>query len=283
MNLREYDLPGGATQERGTTGGASAGRDDRMSRKHLAIAALACGAFTATLGATQGAEREALWKIVHGLCVMNEIEAHSPAPCTEVDLASGEDAGSAVLKDIAGKTQYLLVPTRRLRGIEDPLVGTAALPNYWRAAWAARELVSQRVQKELPRDAVGMAINAAGSRSQDQLHIHIDCIRPDVRKALLSQAAEISTQWADLPVNLAGHSYRARRIDGAEPEPDPFRLLSEDAHALGAAMREETLAVIGEKRQDGKDGFILLAAHAAAGGRAHAEDLLDHSCALANE
>lgn len=268
--------------------GASVGRGNRMSHRtapgrRLAIAALACGAVPAVLATAQAANREALWKIVHGLCVMNEIEAHSPAPCTKVDLASGEDAGSAVLKDIMGKTQYLLIPTRRLTGIEDPLIGTAALPNYWRAAWDARGLVSQRVQKDLPRDAVGMAINAAGSRSQDQLHIHIDCIRPDVRKALLSQAAAISTHWADLPVPLAGHSYRARRIDGAEPEPDPFRLLSEDAHALGAPMREETLAVIGERRRDGMDGFVLLAAHAAPGGRAHAEDLLDHSCALANE
>jgi hypothetical protein len=42
-------------------------------------------------------------------------------------------------------------------------------------------------------------------------------------------------------------------------------------------MREETLAVIGEKRQNGKEGFILLAA---AGRRA---DLLDHTCALAAE
>ena len=57
------------------------------------------------------------------------------------------------------KTQFLLIPTRRLAGIEDPLVGTAALPNYWRVAWAARGWVFQRAQKELPRDAIGMAIN----------------------------------------------------------------------------------------------------------------------------
>jgi CDP-diacylglycerol pyrophosphatase len=243
-----------------------------------AILAVACAVVLAVIGVAQAGDREALWKIVHELCVVHEIEIQSPAPCTEVDLTGGEEAGSAILKDISGKTQYLLVPTRRLIGIEDPLVGTPALPNYWRAAWAARRLVSQRAQKELPRNAIGMAINAAGSRSQDQLHIHIDCIRPDVRKAPLDPADEITTEWADLPVDLAGRTYRARRIDGAEPEPDPFVLLAKDAQALGVPMRDETLAVVGESRQDGKDGFILLAA---AGGRAHAEDLLDHSCALA--
>jgi hypothetical protein len=35
-------------------------------------------------------------------------------------------------------------------------------------------------------------------------------------------------------VDLAGRAYRARRIEGAEPEPDPFLLLTEDSHALGA-------------------------------------------------
>jgi hypothetical protein len=36
--------------------------------------------------------------------------------------------------------------------------------------------------------------------------------------------------------------------------------LAEDAHALGALMRDETLAVLGKKCHDGKDAFILLAA-----------------------
>jgi CDP-diacylglycerol pyrophosphatase len=46
-------------------------------------------------------------------------------------------------------------------------------------------------------------------------------------------------------------------------------------------MRDETLAVIGARRPDGKEGFVLLSYRAVAGGRAHAEDLLDHACALA--
>ena len=233
--------------------------------------------------AARAADRDALWKIVHGQCILHKVETGNPAPCTAVDLAGGEEAGSAVLKDLNGKTQFLLIPTRRLTGIEDPLVGTAALPNYWRDAWAARGFVSLRAQNELPRDAIGMAINAANSRSQDQLHIHIDCLRPDVRNALLARIEEITPKWAVLPVDLAGRVYRARWTDGAWPEPDPFILLADDAHALGAPMRDETLAVIGARRRDGKKGFILLAYRAVEGGRAHAEDLLDHSCALAGQ
>ncbi len=246
---------------------------------------LAIFLFAGTIGlgrwAAEAADRDALWTIVHGLCVLNKERADNPAPCASVDLIDGEESGSAVLKDLIGKTQFLLIPTRRLPGIEDPLVGTSVLPNYWRDAWAARKLVSLRAQKDLPRSAIGMAINAANARSQDQLHIHVDCVRADVRNALWARLPEIGASWTDLPVALAGHAYRARWIDGASPEPDPFILLAEDARASGVAMGEETLAVVGAERQDGKEGFILLARHAREGGRAHAEDLLDHGCALA--
>ena len=246
-----------------------------------ALAALICTLAIGAIGVTLASYRDALWHVVHGLCVLHKVEYDNPAPCAAVNLASGEESGSAILKDLISKTQFLLIPTRRLVGIEDPLVGTTVLPNYWRDAWAARGLISLRAHKEVPRDAVGMAINAAGSRGQDQLHIHIDCIRPDVRDALLARMAEITTKWADLPVNLAGHVYRARWIDGAEPKPDPFILLADDARALGAPMRDETLAVIGARRPDGKEGFVLLSYRAVGSGRAHAEDLLDHACALA--
>lgn len=242
-------------------------------------AALGLLAGIAAIGIARGAEREALWTIVR-LCILDEKVTHMAAPCTTVDLSGGEGAGSVVLKDIVGKTQFLLIPTHRVTGIEDPQLVRASAPNYWRAAWAARGLIFERAGKQLPRDAIGMAINGAGSRSQDQLHIHIDCIRQDVRAALRARSAGITAHWTDLPVVLAGRHYRARRITGDEPEPDPFALLAEDAQAAGAPMREETLAVIGAQLENGKDGFILLAERKA-GGRGHSEDLLDHACALA--
>jgi len=95
-----------------------------------AVAALICGLAIASVGVGRAADREALWKIVHDQCILHKVETDNPAPCAAVNVAAGEEAGSAVLKDLNGKTQFLLIPTRRLTGIEDPLVGTAALPNY---------------------------------------------------------------------------------------------------------------------------------------------------------
>ncbi len=247
-------------------------------RRWVVIAALACSlAAAGTVGAA--IDREALWMVVNELCVADENSNHDPAPCTKVNLAEGRDAGWAILKDPTANTQFLLVPTRRLTGIEAPLIGTSELPNYWRAAWSAEGLVSESAHKELPRNAIGMAINAANARTQDQLHIHIDCIRPDVREALSNQATKITTRWANF--DFGGHTYRARRIDGTEPEPDPFALLADDARERNEPMGDETLAVIAAQLDDENEGFILLSDHSATPGRAHAEDLLDHTCALA--
>ena len=36
----------------------------------------------------------------------------------------------------------------------------------------------------MPRDDISLAVNSVYGRSQNQLHIHIDCVRSDVRNAL---------------------------------------------------------------------------------------------------
>jgi CDP-diacylglycerol pyrophosphatase len=66
------------------------------------------------------ADSDALWRIVHDQCVPNERLNDDPAPCALVDLSGGEDRGFAVLKDIDGATQFLLIPTEHIIGIESP-------------------------------------------------------------------------------------------------------------------------------------------------------------------
>ncbi len=231
--------------------------------------ALAAGA----IAFVRGVDHDALWKIAHGECVPHEEAAHDPAPCALVDLTGGEDAGFVVLKDIVGRTHYLLIPTLKISGVEDPRIGAGALPNYWRAAWAARGFVEARAGRALPDDALAMAINAPRWRSQEQLHIHIDCLSPDARRALADHGAEIGEAWSDLPFDLAGQTFRGRRLVGETPSPDPFASLRADAAAQGAPMAEETLAVAGAPG----GGFILLARRGADGQRAHAEDVLDRA------
>jgi CDP-diacylglycerol pyrophosphatase len=44
-----------------------------------------------------------------------------PAPCALVDLRERDAKGYVVLKDLVGATQYLLIPTARVSGIESAL------------------------------------------------------------------------------------------------------------------------------------------------------------------
>ncbi len=259
--------------------GATSRTRRRPRMRRVLVAALVCALSIPVVALAAALDRDALWKVVHRLCVPNKTHFQLPLPCSVVDLQNGEERGWAILNFFVGRTQFLVVPTRRITGIEDPLVGSEALPNYWQAAWAARDLVARNLGKTaLPRDDIGMAINGAGKRGQDQLHIHVDCIRADVRMALNRRISEIGDKWGDF--RLLGHRYRARRVFGEEPKPDPFQLLAEDKQS--SPLRDNSLAVFGASSSSGKPGFIVLAERAP-NGKARAEDLLDHSCAVAEQ
>jgi CDP-diacylglycerol pyrophosphatase len=234
----------------------------------------------------RAADPSVLWKIVHGQCAPHEQAANDPAPCALVDLAQGAEKGFAVLKDINGVAQYLLIPTARIGGIEDPAILAPGETNYWSAAWDGRHFVEERLHKSLPRDALSLAINSSVGRTQDQLHIHIDCVRPDVRQTLNANLDKIIGTWTPFPFSLAGNAYRSIRIDQATLDGiDPFRLLADTEPAAKAEMGMHTLVVVGATFPDNRAGFVLLDDHAdlPAGDRASGEMLQDHTCAVAGK
>ena len=257
-----------------------------MSLRGTVPAILCAGVLVAGLAAVlaaRAADPDALWKIVHGKCVPDQRLNNNPAPCTAVSLVGGEAQGHAILKDIRGATQFLLIPTSRLGGIESPGLLAADAPNYFAAAWAARSAMEAVLQHPLPREDVGLVINSPQARSQDQLHIHIDCLSPSVVAALRAEVAAIGPAWAKLPAPLAGHPYRARWLaDDALADTNPFKLLAADVGA--AAMPQQTLMVAGATAADGQPGFVLLADQVdpATGDRAGGEELQDHDCAVAH-
>jgi CDP-diacylglycerol pyrophosphatase len=247
----------------------------------LFIPVVAAAALAVFLSLALSKDRNVLWTITHDKCVADEIQNNDPAPCAVVDLSAGEADGYVLLKDIRGIAQYLLIPTRRISGIEAPEILDPDLPNYWAAAWSHRDLLGERLGHEVAWDMIGLAINSQAARSQDQLHIHIDCLRPDVRDALTAHAAEIGPNWTKLSFDLAGKYYYARRLAAADlATQDPFKLLAEGVAGAHDAMSKQTLAVIGVTSPT--TDFVLLAAPGAGdAAAAHSEDVLDHSCAVA--
>ncbi|MXS48977.1 CDP-diacylglycerol diphosphatase, partial [Escherichia coli] len=153
-----------------------------------------------------GEESDTLRKIVLEQCLPNQQENQNPSPCAEVK----PNAGYVVLKDRHGPLQYLLMPTYRINGTESPLLTDPSTPNFFWLAWQARDFMSQKYGQPVPDRAVSLAINSRTGRTQNHFHIHISCIRPDVREQLDNNLANISSRWLPLPGGLRGHEYLAR-------------------------------------------------------------------------
>src|SRR5262249_11934299 len=151
--------------------------------------------------------------------------------------------GYAVLADRKGGAHFLLIPTETLRGVESPGDRGAGALNYFDAAWQARGVLATVVGRPLPRAAVGLAVNDIRARSQDQLHIHMSCLRPDVARALAA-AVGIGAEWSAFDVG--GYRYQAMRIMGERPGPaNPFELVADTLPGASRSMEQFTLLLAG--------------------------------------
>jgi CDP-diacylglycerol pyrophosphatase len=229
------------------------------------LALLAALALVALPGARAAfADRLALWTIVHDKCAPAKADA-LPAPCLDV----GREA--AAIKDLHGVEQVLVIPIARITGIEDPLMLGPDAPAIFADAWNERALL-RKYQPNAPQgDGLALTVNSAEERSQDQLHVHVDCLRPDVAKTLADFTP--GADWAPMTAALAGHTYFARRV--ADLADNPFRLLAE-IPGTASDMGEWTLAAVPQK-----DHFVLLAGRHGGPGGGHSEDIMDFTCAIA--
>jgi CDP-diacylglycerol pyrophosphatase len=220
--------------------------------------------------------RDALRQIVQNQCVVNWLQHHDPAPCVRVFLADQKisDSGYAVLADRKGGAHYLLIPTQTMSGTEGSELLDPDMPNYFAEAWHARDLITKFVGHEVPRSAIGLAVNTAHARTQDQFHIHIDCLRQDVFESLRTAAERMTDVWS--PIDVAGSTYRGLRItaEGLDGS-NLFELLATLGPDTRHHMGDYTLVATGMQFKSGP-GFIVLAGTGPTG-----ELLLDSSCAVA--
>jgi CDP-diacylglycerol pyrophosphatase len=222
------------------------------------------------------ANPDALRQIVQEQCLVHWTERHDPSPCLRIELGDPprEEAGYALLADRAGGAHFLLIPTRTIAGIESADLLERDAPNYLAAAWRARERLEAAVGHALPRDSVGLAVNPLHARSQNQLHIHIECLRADVRKTLAGQAGYFTGGWRTLRVG--GYKFEGREIAGETLDGEnPFKILDDRIREEHGVIGDYTLVIAGVQPATGP-GFVMLAAASRAG-----ELLLDPTCAVA--
>ena len=206
------------------------------------------------------AHSNALWLLVNAGCN----QGWAPVP----SLQCHPEHGDAVLKDRCGATHFLLMPMARRTGVESAELLRDDEPDYFGDAWAARDrVIAASGRSDVRVDELGLAINSRWGRSQDQLHIHIDFVRAEVRDAI----AQWRRQGASAPsLSLFGHTYRIIHV-AALREPSPFQRAAGAADTL--QQREmNTIAVIG----DSTSGFTVLFGRADPDGpdRGHAEEIL---------
>ena len=220
--------------------------------------------------------RDALRQIVQNQCIVNWTQHQDPAPCERVFLADAktESSGYAILPDRKGAAHYLLIPTQTMRGVDSDELLDPDLPNYFAEAWRARDVITKFVGHPVVRTAIGLAVNNVHSRTQDQFHIHIDCLRQDVIDSLRAAAEHVGEAWT--PINVTGSTYQAMRIeavslDGSSPFELVAKLSPEARHHLG----DYTVVVAGMQFKSGA-GFILLTGTGPTG-----ELMMDSSCAAA--
>jgi CDP-diacylglycerol pyrophosphatase len=217
---------------------------------------------------------DALRQIVQNQCVLNWTQHNNPAPCERVVLADAKssDSGYAVLADPGGGAHYLLIPTQTMAGIESGELLDPDAQNYFAEAWSTRDLIVKFVGHNVPRTAIALVVNTAHARTQNQFHVDIECVRPDVLESLRAAAEQVSDIWS--PVNVVGSTYQALKIPDATLDASyPFELVANMSPDAKHHMGNYTLVVAGMQFKSGP-GFILLTATGPTGGL-----LLDSSCA----
>jgi CDP-diacylglycerol pyrophosphatase len=241
-----------------------------------------CGSAAAVAVPLATRDPDRLKHFVMDECIPHQRATHDPAPCALVDLSHGERRGYVIFYESSHRTQYLAMPTADISGIEDPALLGPDAPNLFAEAWAHRGYVEERLGHRLAREDMSLAVNSRSARSQNLLHIHMDCVRADVREALVAHRLAVGPTWSDFPVPLVGHDYRAMRLSEADLGTiDPFRRLAATLKDPSTEMGAHTLVRVGETFPDGP-GFLLLDDHAdlqrhdLAGGEA----LQDHDCRI---
>jgi CDP-diacylglycerol pyrophosphatase len=246
-----------------------------MSRLTVAAVTLAALAATGACVRLSAVDSDGLWKVVGGQCVPNMRDKGQPGPCTTVDFQKRY----AVLKDLSGRAQYLVIPTDRVGGIESPEILYAGSPEYWVGAWGAGRHVEAKLGMPLAANQLGLEINSSQRRTQNQLHIHVDCMRTDITDALapFHDIAPGTWRWT----TLDGSRYRVTRVTSLSNGNNPFRVVERD---LGPqqTMAMQTILVTGAGSDAQRDGWLIVNSGLDVdGGTGTAEGLLDHKCSLA--
>ncbi|MDF0533412.1 CDP-diacylglycerol diphosphatase [Shewanella sp. A32] len=246
----------------------------------LLVAALivVAAAVAAYFWQTPAHNPNALWQLISERCVPDMEEHGKPAPCSEVN----ESLGYVTLKDRNGILQYLLMPVEHISGIESPELLQRNTPNFFAIAWEQRQLakaIMAQHHQQVPDSALSLAINSEYGRTQNQLHIHISCLRQDVRQQLDVLTPSLNDHWQQH--ELGPNDYWLRELSDQQlHDESAFIRLARELPDANDNMGHYGLALA--NLPNGKLVLMAIKANWFAANNASAEELQNHSCPILN-
>lgn len=214
-----------------------------------------------------------LWKFVSQQCVPDMEQHQRPNPCEKVDLS----AGYVLFKDRVGPLQYLLMPVQRITGIESPLLQQPTTPNFFLLAWQQRHLLSEKHQAAIPDSQLAMTINSVSGRTQNQMHIHLSCLRSDIAHQINQPSQNFSDHWQTL--SLRSHPYLIRTLSPTQlAEASVFIRVAREIPGAENNMGDYGLALT--TLQNGKLVLLAVKKDLLKANTGSAEELQDHSCKI---
>ena len=216
-----------------------------------------------------------LWSVV-SYCSAQERAIGLKFPCLSVEPARDGRGGYALIETPNLRSEVLLVPTTRIVGIEDPRARSPIGARYWAEAWARRDTVARRLGRRLAWDEVGLAVNSRATRSQNQLHIHIDCVRPDLVANFNRHG--IGSQWTALREPEFPPIW-VRQVAASDlARINPVEEVAKGITGPGS-LDSMGIALLGARLANGVDGYYLVALRSK-DPKFAAESLLDHRCGM---
>lgn len=194
-----------------------------------------------------------LWQTINQQCIPQFKNGNLQSPCIKVD----QIHRYVIYKDIKGPLHDLLLPLDKISGIESPILQQKNTENYFMRAWQNRDLFIKSANKPINEQFLSLAINSKYGRTQEQLHIHLACLKPDVYQTIKENEHAITANWQPLKERINSHQYIAIKVPASDINKiSPFNYLEKYVAEQGDNIAYYGLAMTPSTQ---KNEFILLA------------------------
>ena len=238
---------------------------------------LLCSLFLFIYSNSARADRDFLWKEIGGVCVPAYKTDDVYGPCAMVNL----NDDYAIYKTDDNPSEYLLIPTGRITGIEDVKLQLATEPNRFYDAWQSRGFMTQRLNRPIKEHMISLAVNAANARTQDQLHIHISCLASEARNIIARLPVnQLNGQWSASAVEIAGYRFFYKKLSMDELKKENLFITAKEK----VDQEKGTFAYAGIGLVNLDPGnFLLLTGIGTSDRGVAGERLQDHQCLAADQ